>query len=132
MAKVVYRKKDAKNQWLVGLEMNMSQMMSSSADFLLDPYMMYSSEVDESEPIDVYFTGAYCLERDVLLKRKIRLPRLLAIGEYVGFVNTAGYMMHFFETEAHLFELSTNLIFTVSDDKLSFFQFIDDNKIVLK
>lgn len=131
VAKVIHRKKDAKGQWLVGLEMNMSQMMSSSADFLLDPYMLYKTEVDKNETVDVFFTGAYCLERDVLLKRKITLPRLPAIGEYVAFVNTAGYMMHFFETEAHLFELSSNLIFTGSDEKLSFFQFIDDNKIVL-
>ncbi len=132
VAKVIHRKKDAKGQWLVGLEMNMSQMMSSSADFLLDPYMLYTKEVKEDESVDVFFTGAYCLERDVLLKRKITLPRLPEIGEYVAFVNTAGYMMHFFETEAHLFELSTNLIFTGSNEKLSFFQFIDDNKIVLE
>ncbi|SIR32917.1 diaminopimelate decarboxylase [Maribacter ulvicola] len=132
VAKVIHRKKDAKGQWLVGLEMNMSQMMSSSADFLLDPFMLYNSEVEENENVDVFFTGAYCLERDVLLKRKMTLPRLPAIGEYVAFVNTAGYMMHFFETEAHLFELSTNLIFTGSNEKLSFFQFIDDQKIVLE
>ncbi|MEP2281419.1 Y4yA family PLP-dependent enzyme [Maribacter sp.] len=132
VAKVIHRKKDAKGQWLVGLEMNMSQMMSSSADFLLDPFMLYNSEIEENEHVDVFFTGAYCLERDVLLKRKITLPRLPAIGEYVAFVNTAGYMMHFFETEAHLFELTTNLIFTGSNEKLSFFQFIDDNKIVLE
>ena len=132
VAKVIHRKKDARGQWLIGLEMNMSQMMSSSADFLLDPFMLYNSEIEENEYVNVYFTGAYCLERDVLLKRKITLPRLPAIGEYVAFVNTAGYMMHFFETEAHLFDLTTNLIFTGSNEKLSFFQFIDDNKIVLE
>lgn len=132
IAKVIHRKKDAKGQWLVGLEMNMSQMMSSSADFLLDPFMLYNSEVEKNENVDVFFTGAYCLERDVLLKRKITLPRLPAIGEYVAFVNTAGYMMHFFETEAHLFELSSNLMFTGSNEKLSFFQFIDDAKIALE
>ena len=132
IAKVIHRKKDAKGQWLVGLEMNMSQMMSSSADFLLDPFILYNSEVEKNENVDVFFTGAYCLERDVLLKRKITLPRLPAIGEYVAFVNTAGYMMHFFETEAHLFELSSNLMFTGSNEKLSFFQFIDDAKIALE
>ena len=132
VAKVIHRKKDSKGQWLVGLEMNMSQMMSSSADFLLDPFMLYNSEVEKNENVDVFFTGAYCLERDVLLKRKITFPRLPAIGEYVAFVNTAGYMMHFFETEAHLFELSSNLMFTGSNEKLSFFQFIDDAKIALE
>jgi len=111
-AKVAHRKQDSKGQWLVGLEMNTSQMMSSSEDFLLDPYVMFSEEADTKQPVDVFFTGAYCLEKDVLLKRKISLPQLPGIGDFVAFVNTAGYMMHFFETEAHLFELSQNLSFS--------------------
>ena len=57
--------------------MNMSQMLSSSADFLLDPYIIYQDEIeDNQEEIKVYFTGAYCLERDILLKRAIQLPKL--------------------------------------------------------
>ena len=66
----------------------------------------------ENQSVDVFFTGAYCLERDVLLKRKISLPQLPAIGDFVAIVNSAGYMMHFFETEAHLLELSQNLSFS--------------------
>jgi len=115
MAKVVHRKKDAKGQWLIGLEMNMSQMMSSSADFMLDPYVMYANlngDQTEDKSVEVYFTGAYCLERDVLLKRKVALPQLPEINDIVVFVNTAGYMMHFFETQAHLFELAPNLVYT--------------------
>tara|TARA_R110002124_G_scaffold223917_6_gene389342 strand:- start:13437 stop:14891 length:1455 start_codon:yes stop_codon:yes gene_type:complete len=128
IAKVAHRKQDARGQWLVGLEMNMSQMMSSSEDFLLDPYVMYADEAESNAPVEVFFTGAYCLERDVLLKRKISLPQLPAIGDFVAFVNTAGYMMHFFETEAHLFELSQNLSFS-SEGKLSVSDFIADDLI---
>lgn len=109
IAKVAHRKRDARGNWLVGLEMNMSQLKSSSADYLLDPFIIYSTQTDEVEPVEVYFTGAYCLEQDVLLKRKLAFPRLPSRGDYVVFVNTAGYMMHFYETEAHLFELSQNL-----------------------
>ncbi|MEX2350040.1 MAG: Y4yA family PLP-dependent enzyme [Flavobacteriaceae bacterium] len=107
LARVVFRKKDARGRWLVGLEMNMNQLKSSSADFLLDPLTAMQPAV--ADPTEVYFTGAYCLERDILLKRKIALPHLPQVGDIVGFVNTAGYMMHFFETQAHLFELSVNL-----------------------
>ncbi|GAB3011203.1 Y4yA family PLP-dependent enzyme [Cyclobacterium sediminis] len=128
LAKVAHRKQDAKGKWLVGLEMNMSQMMSSSEDFLLDPYVMYAGKSESNAPVDVFFTGAYCLERDVLLKRKISLPQLPAIGDYVAFVNTAGYMMHFFETEAHLFELSQNLSFSTKD-KLAVADFVEDDLI---
>ena len=128
LARVAHRKQDAKGLWLVGLEMNMSQMMSSSEDFLLDPYVMYADKSDSNAPVDVFFTGAYCLERDVLLKRKISLPQLPSIGDFVAFVNTAGYMMHFFETEAHLFDLSQNLSFS-DKDKLSLSDFMADDLI---
>lgn len=109
IAKVVHRKKDAENNWLVGLDMNMSQLKSSSADFLLDPYIIYSDPIEIENNIELYFTGAYCLEQDVILKRKLSFPNLPQIGDFVVFVNTGGYMMHFYETEAHLFELSKNL-----------------------
>lgn len=128
IAKVAHRKQDARGQWLVGLEMNMSQMMSSSADFLLDPYVMFADRAESNNPVDVFFTGAYCLERDVLLKRKISLPQLPAIGDFVVFVNTAGYLMHFFETEAHLFELSHNLSFS-NQDNLTVSDFTADELI---
>tara|TARA_R110000850_G_scaffold268138_1_gene399472 strand:+ start:65554 stop:66930 length:1377 start_codon:yes stop_codon:yes gene_type:complete len=115
LARVVFRKKDARGRWLVGLEMNMSQLKSSSADFLLDP--LTALEPAAADPTEVYFTGAYCLERDIVLKRKIGLPHLPQIGDIIGFVNTAGYMMHFFETQAHLFELSVNLSLERAKDK---------------
>ena len=129
VAKVAHRKKDSKGQWLIGLEMNMSQMMSSSTDFLLDPYVMYAEQTESPEMVDAFFTGAYCLERDILLKRMIKLPKLPEIGDLVAFVNTAGYMMHFFETEAHLFELSKNLSFSDTAERLTILDFIPDDFI---
>lgn len=116
VAKVAFRKQDAKGNYLVGLEMNMTQMLSGSADFLLDPFVLYQDQAGEGEAVEVYFTGAYCLERDVLLKRKISLPKLPQVGDLVIFVNTAGYMMHFFESSAHLFPLATNLIWNRSTE----------------
>jgi len=110
MAKVVFRKKDQKDNWLVGLEMNRSQLSSSSADFLLDPLFIPLNQSDsDKNPASVYFTGGYCLEQDILLKRKIVLPMLPEIGDIICFPNTGGYMMHFYETQSHLYEFTTNL-----------------------
>ncbi|WP_192085283.1 Y4yA family PLP-dependent enzyme [Algoriphagus sp. Y33] len=130
IAKVAYRKVDSKGNRLVGLEMNMTQMLSGSADFLLDPFVIYQTDEVE-EPVEVYFTGAYCLERDVLLKRKIGLPKLPMVGDLVVFVNTAGYMMHFFESSAHLFPLATNLIWnrTTENGKISSTHFQNDENL---
>ncbi|WP_339879168.1 Y4yA family PLP-dependent enzyme [uncultured Algoriphagus sp.] len=128
IAKVAFRKQDSLGDWLIGLEMNMTQMLSGSSDFLLDPFVLYQQEEEEIQPVDVFFTGAYCLERDLLLKRKITLPRLPEVGDIVVFVNTAGYMMHFFESSAHLFPLATNLIWnrTTEDGKIELAHFQND------
>lgn len=116
VAKVAFRKWDSREDLLVGLEMNRSQLFSSSADFLLDPLMVYhEKETVAALPPEVgtaegYFVGAYCLEQDIVLKRKLPFAHIPEIGDWVAFPNTAGYMMHFYETEAHLFELATNLM----------------------
>ncbi|MBL3658320.1 alanine racemase [Fulvivirga sediminis] len=109
LAEVVFRKYDSQGNLLIGLHMNKTQLFSSSADFLLDPIVLNYESNEDSEPTSGYFVGAYCLEQDVILKRKINLAKTPAIGDIVCFPNTAGYMMHFYETEAHLFNLSTNL-----------------------
>lgn len=112
VAKVVHRKTDSRGDHHIGLAMNMTQMYSSSADFLLDPVVLHQETPTESdEAVEVFFTGAYCLERDVLLKRRIQVAKLPQKGDLVCFLNTAGYMMHFFESEAHLFDLAKNLVY---------------------
>ncbi len=121
LARVAFRKKDMKGRWLVGLEMSMSQLKSSSADFLLDPLTAFVPA--PNHPVEVYFTGAYCLEQDIVLKRRITLPNLPQIGDIVGFVNTAGYMIHFFETQAHLFHLSVNLSIATSKESYQYQDF---------
>lgn len=109
ISRVVFRKYDSQNNLLIGLDMNRTQLCSSSADFLLDPIVIHQHNTEYNEPTSGYFVGAYCLEQDVILKRKINLQKIPEIGDIVCFVNTAGYMMHFYETEAHLFQLATNL-----------------------
>lgn len=111
LTKVAHRKQDQRGAWLVGLEMNRSQLFSSSDDFLLDPIYIPMSSIDtQQQPTPVYFTGAYCLEGDIILKRKILLPQLPEIGDIIAFPNTAGYMMHFYETRSHLHPFTTNLV----------------------
>jgi len=53
------------------------------------------------------------------------------VGDLVIFVNTAGYMMHFFESSAHLFPLATNLIWnrTTENDKIHSAHFQNDENL---
>ncbi|WP_313114305.1 Y4yA family PLP-dependent enzyme [Aequorivita sediminis] len=118
VARVNYRKKDSEGRNLIGLEMNMSQLKSASSDFLLDPYIIYKKPIENNtEWKKVYFTGAYCLEQDIILKKVSEVPQIPEIGDIVVFVNTAGYLMHFYERQAHLFNLSNNLTFNNMETK---------------
>ncbi len=109
VAKVAFRKYDFTGRLLIGLEMNRTQMRTSSEDFLVDPVFVPLSEQKE-DPCEGYLVGAYCLEQELILKRKIRFPHMPMPGDLVCFVNTAGYFMHFYESEAHLFPLAKNIV----------------------
>ena len=125
VAKVAFRKKDAEGRNLIGLEMNRTQMFSSSADFLLDPLFIPKTKKD-TEECEVYFVGAYCLEQELILKRKITFPQFPEVGDLVCFVNTAGYMMHFYESEAHRFDLAKNLVV----EKIDKWQVFEDDEYI--
>ena len=121
VAKVAFRKKDTDGNWVFGLEMNRTQMRSSSADFLLDPIHLprMKDEVwsqEASSPVKGFLVGAYCLEQELILKRQLVFSHFPQVGDLLVFPNTGGYMMHFFESEAHLFELATNVIMVNDTD----------------
>ena len=126
IARVAFRKRDSRGDLLVGLEMNRTQMQSSSADFLLDPFLIPRDRSNCSGPVSGYLTGAYCLESDLLLKRRVEFPHEPAVGDFVMFVNTAGYMMHFYESQAHLFDLAENLIYAGHGETPEVCHFIQD------
>ena len=111
VAKVAFRRKDTNGNWLFGLEMNRTQLRSSSADFLLDPIHVPKEIKEENEATYGYLVGAYCLEQEFILKRKIAFKQFPQVGDLIVIPNTAGYMMHFFESEAHMFELANNVIY---------------------
>lgn len=120
VAKVAFRKRDTADNLLIGLEMNRTQLRSSSADFLSDPiHLKKDIKEDEKQEAYGYLVGSYCLEQEHILKRKIRFEHMPQIGDLFVFVNTAGYMMHFYESEAHLFPLAKNLIYNTNSQHLS-------------
>lgn len=118
VAKVAFRKRDTENNLLIGLEMNRTQLRSSSADFLLDPIHLTSVPSIDSEQVSGYLVGAYCLEQEHILKRKLLFNTMPQVGDLFIFVNTAGYMMHFYESEAHLFPLARNLVYDTEARKI--------------
>lgn len=106
----------------IALEMNRTQCRTSSRDLLLDPIHLPRSEraltgategrsrADRRDIAhDGYLVGAYCIENELLLWRRLRFKRGIAPGDLVVFPNTAGYFMHFLESRSHQFPMARNL-----------------------
>ncbi len=110
VARVEFRKQHANGDWLIGLSMNGTQCRTTHDDFLVDPLLIPVEGSVAAEPIEGYLVGAYCMEGDLLLLRKLRFPQGIGIGDLVVFPNTAGYMMHFMESRSHQFPLAQNLV----------------------
>lgn len=119
IAKVAFRKEDSIGNLLIGLEMNRTQLRSSSADFLLDPiHLPMQGYSNDATSCHGYLVGSYCLEQELILKRKISFKQFPEVGDLIVFCNTAGYMMHFYESQAHQFDLAKNLLFDVKAESL--------------
>lgn len=123
ISRVAFRKTNSLGDHLTGLEMNYTNLLTGSADFLSEPQLV-SKIKGAAKPCTSFLVGNYCEERDIILKRKISFRTEPALGDHMCFINTAGYFMHLHETTAHSRTFPANLtIARQNDGKLIF---IDD------
>lgn len=110
LANVAFTKRDREGTALVGLHMNRTQMRSTSADVLLDPRWVVDPGGERTEALEAYLVGAYCIEDEALLRRRLAFPGGVARTDVAAFVNTAGYLMHIIESASHQLPLALNLV----------------------
>lgn len=110
LARVSFVKRRSDGVGLVGLEMNRTQCRSTSDDFLVDPLLLRSGAPGEG--FDGFLVGAYCIEDEVLLLRRMTFPQGVTAGDVVVLVNTAGYLMHILESASHQIPLARNVVRT--------------------
>jgi diaminopimelate decarboxylase len=115
VARVAFTKRRADGEVLVGVEMNRTQMRSTSDDFMVDPLLVRRGNANE--PTDGFLVGAYCIERELLTWRRLAFPNGIAAGDLIAFPNTAGYLMHILESASHQIPLARNLV--VADGGIS-------------
>ena len=111
LARVIQRTATSDGIPLVGLEMNRTQCRSTSDDFLVDPLLVRTGEA-LSAPRDAFLVGAYCIEAELILRRRLRFPEGVAVGDVIALPNTAGYLMHILESASHQIPLASNLVRT--------------------
>ena len=127
-ARVEYRKRGPDGHWLIGLAMNRTQCRSSADDFLVDPLLVAAGpgrrERRQSESMEGYLVGAYCIELELLSWRRLIFPDGVEIGDIIVFPNTAGYLMHILESASHQMPLARNVVIgrngAVSEDPIDF------------
>ncbi len=101
LATVTFVKQSLKGEWLVGLDMNKSNLSSIEDEMFCDPrvFSRHEQSVEGYRPEQgVYFVGNLCQEHDVVYRHKTFLPRLPRRDDLVVFVNTAAYHMDFNES----------------------------------
>ncbi|MGP5123581.1 alanine racemase [Glutamicibacter ardleyensis] len=110
LAEVAFTKTRSDGVPIVGLHMNRTQCRSTSADFLVDPILLQSATPHrERIPGSGFLVGAYCIEEELILRRRFEFPQGIAAGDLVAFPNTGGYLMHIIESASHQLPLANNL-----------------------
>lgn len=116
LARVAFVKKRSDGVPLVGVEMNRTQCKTAADDLLLDPLLLrspgesVSCERQERAGVEAYLVGAYCIENEVFIHRRLQFPDGVAPGDIVAIPNTAGYFMHILESASHQIPLAKNVI----------------------
>ncbi|WP_343317579.1 alanine racemase [Arthrobacter sp. TMP15] len=111
LAEVAFTKTRSDGVPLVGLHMNRTQCRSTSADFLVDPILIHAEHPGRTRKVgSAFLVGAYCIEEELLLRRRLEFPAGVAPGDLVAFPNTAGYLMHIVESASHQLPLAANVM----------------------
>ncbi|MEE8870326.1 MAG: Y4yA family PLP-dependent enzyme [Acidipropionibacterium acidipropionici] len=123
LARVIQRTSASDGVPLVGLEMNRTQCRSTSDDFLVDPILVRTGTRGDatdpsvagagqsraSERFEGFLVGAYCIEAELILRRRLAFPQGVAVGDVIALPNTAGYLMHILESASHQIPLASNV-----------------------
>ncbi|ALV45168.1 hypothetical protein MB46_06285 [Arthrobacter alpinus] len=110
LAEVAFTKDRSDGVPLIGLHMNRTQCRSTSADFLVDPVLVHAEHPRwERNYGSGFLVGAYCIEEELLLRRRFEFPAGVGAGDFVAFPNTAGYLMHIVESASHQLPLAKNI-----------------------
>ena len=109
LAEVAFVKERSDGLPLVGLAMNRTQCRTTSDDYLVDPLLV--TDRTDGEEVEAYLVGAYCIEDELILRRRIRFPYGVEPGDVIAIPNAAGYFMHILESASHQIPLAKNVVY---------------------
>lgn len=115
LARVAFLKDRSDGVPLVGVEMNRTQCRTTSDDILVDPLLVrvhggHGTTPERAPGAEGFLVGAYCIEDEVIIRRRLRFPEGISTGDVIAIPNTAGYFMHILESASHQIPLAVNVV----------------------
>lgn len=109
LAQVEFVKTRSDGLPLVGLAINRTQCRTTSDDYTVDPLLIRAPGNEPGPEVEAFLVGAYCIEDEIILRRRIRFPHGVKPGDIIAIPNTAGYFMHILESASHQIPLANNV-----------------------
>ncbi len=87
---------------VVQLDIKRDDVVAMDQEGLVDPIILARCRQDEREALThgAFFSGVTCLERDMVVRRRVAVPFCPNVGDRVVFANTAAYLMDLSASEA--------------------------------
>ena len=102
LARVINLKPSLRGENLVILEMNRTNLNSQDLEFLSDPVLISERPAEQGDPAEppyaAFLAGSLCLPHDFITRRKVFFRQKPRLGDWLAFINTAGYFMDFAES----------------------------------
>lgn len=108
--KVVDTFLNAEGECITMLDGNISNLSLNMMEQMADPLLLTQNENDNASIHSSYLVGNLCTEADIMIKRKVVLQNTPKTGDYLCFVNTAGYVSDFYDAPTHQHPMGQKIV----------------------
>ncbi len=113
--KIVDTRFNNKGEHMTVLDGNVFNLSFNITEQMADPVLLTEDE-DASETFSTYLVGNLCADFDIMVKRKVVLKGKPKAGDYLCFINTAGYTADFHDAPVHQHPMGQKIVAISAQD----------------
>lgn len=117
--KVTGTRANTKGEHMTILDGNVFNLSFNIMEYMSDPILI-SKDEESLEGFSTYLVGNLCADFDVMVKRKVVLKGKPKAGDYLCFVNTAGYTADFHDAPIHQHPMGQKIVALKKGDDWQF------------
>lgn len=110
---------DKNGEKITVLDGNKYNLQFEQIEYMADPVLL-TNEPECEEVFTTYLVGNLCADFDVMVKRKVVLKGTPKAGDYLCFINTAGYTADFHDAPVHQHPMGQKLVAIHDGEKWKF------------